>query len=249
MWICPTYQRPERLAELAESWEKHETGTPLMVRIWDQDPRKEDYFKTEWPKGWQLYESPAKGAGEALNEYFRLNPNEQTYGFIGDDIVLRTTQGLELLDATAYPWFLAYPNDTIQRHQVSTHFSLGGEFARTLATIVPPMFKHSYMDVGLLNIAAPMCLARYCPHVVFQHMHFLRKRYGIKKDASYLEVYPTDKDEPSGPLEEEGRKALQLYEAVYRRLAIERLAERIYKEYERWDKWEGEDAFIHRRAG
>jgi len=247
-WVCPTFQRPERLAELAESWEKHETGTPLMVRVWDQDPRKEDYFKITWPKGWELYESPARGAGEALNEYFRMNPNEQTYGFIGDDVVLRTPQGLELLDATAYPWFLAYPNDTIQRHMMCTHFSLGGEFARTIATIVPPMFKHTYMDVGLWHVAAPMNLTRYCPHVVFQHMHFLRKRYGIERDATYQEVYPQG-DAPSGPLEDQGQAALKLFEAVYQKKAVERIAERIYREYECWDKWEGDDVLIHRRAG
>ena len=32
-WICPTFQRPERLAELAISWDRHQHGKELFVRL------------------------------------------------------------------------------------------------------------------------------------------------------------------------------------------------------------------------
>jgi len=78
MWICPTFQRPERLKELADSWEKHAPGKKLLVRIWAHDPKVTEYHSIEWPDSWNLYMSYAKGAGEALNEAFGMNhdPNK-----------------------------------------------------------------------------------------------------------------------------------------------------------------------------
>jgi len=248
-WICPTFQRPERLAELAASWERCEPGKELHVRIWDKDPRRADYFACDWPEGWKLYRSSAKGAGEALNEFYRLHPNEDSYGFIGDDIVLRTPGGLAILEETAKPWFVAYPDDVLQRHRIPTHFCMGGRLASTLTYIVPPMFKHNYMDAGLQNVVAPLNLLRYCPQVIFQHKHFLVKEYGIEKDDTYGIVYPTDETTPHGPNEDEGKAALKMFEGAFHQRQVQRLYEALAKEYELWHEWEEEDVVVHCSTG
>ena len=209
MWLCPTYQRPERLQDLAESWVKYESGR-LMVRVYEHDPRKEDYFKIQWPEGWLLYESPEKGAGEALNGLYIKYPDEKTYGFIGDDVVLKTPLGL--LEETAFPWYVAFPNDTIQGHRMPTHFCVGHKLAKVMGGIVPPMFKHNYMDIGLANIAAPFSLLRYCPEVVFQHNHFINNKAPL--DDTYHEVY-ADGCIASGEMEDYGKRALRAFQNGY----------------------------------
>lgn len=244
-FLCPTFQRPERLAELALSWEEHEPGTKLYVRIWEHDPCREEYLSIQWPESWELYVSPAKGAGEALNEFFRLHPNEESYGFIGDDVVLRTTGGVGELERTAGEWFIAYPNDCVQRFLIPTHFCIGGELARTIDCVVPPMFKHNYIDVGLKELGERMNLLRWCPHVIFQHKHFLVKAYGIPKDATYQAVYPTDADHPHGEYEEQGAAAMEVFENLWLPKAGRRLMEKLLNTYELWGEWEGEDVALH----
>lgn len=176
VWFCPTFERPKRLQELAEAWEKTAQGEPLFVRVWNQDKFKKEYFSMDWPRTWTLYESPAQWCGEALQEFFRLHPDEQQYGFIGDDVIPCTDNWPEILSVAAGDWYLAYPNDTIQRHGLATHFLLGGELLRTLGWWVPEGFKHHYLDQVLQNIAVNAGLARFCPEVTFYHKHQLKGR-------------------------------------------------------------------------
>ncbi|MGW8177715.1 MAG: hypothetical protein ACWGQW_02805 [bacterium] len=248
-WICPTMGRPERLAELAASWDRNQPGKELHVRVWEGDRKRADYASIKWPDNWNLYTSSKRGAGEALNEIFKKNPHEDFYGFIADDIVLRTPGGLEILEETAKPWFVSYPNDVLQKHRLCTHFCVGGELAREMQGVVPPMFKHTYMDVGLLNIAHYFCLLRYCPQVIFQHKHFLVKGYGIEKDATYKMVYPGKGELASGELEDEGLKAMEEFRAGYFPETINRINARFFELFEDWERWEEEDAALYRSAG
>lgn len=239
-WICPTFQRPERLAELALSWEKCEPGKKLWVRVWEDDPRKDDYFKYEWPEGWVLYESAAEWAGEALNQYFDMQPNEPYYGFIGDDIVLRTPLGMSELEDEAGEWCIAYPNDMLQRHRLCTHFCIGGEFARTLGYIVPRTFAHHNIDLALMNIGRETGLIRYCPRVIFQHKHFLARR-DVERDATYRKVWG------DVPLEEISKRNELFDSKVWTAWAHGEFSRDVGKlrrkmlEYEKPEEWEAED--------
>lgn len=192
MWFCPTYQRPERLRELADSWVKYEPETPLTIRLWEKDPRLADYQAQTWPENWTFYISDTKYFSAALNEFFARHPDESVYGFIADDIVLTGSGGLEYLAAMANPFFIAYPNDTLTRHFLPTHWCIGGELARTLGWIAPPFLRHLYTDNVLKMLGQSCGLLRYAPHVVFYHKHFISNR--SKFDAAYSEMY-SDKGE------------------------------------------------------
>ncbi len=183
-WFCPTFQRPERLRNLADSWEKCEPTTPLYVRVWENDPRKEDYFSQEWPETWHLYEGKAEWCGEAMNEFLERYPDETRYGFIGDDIVLRTEGGLGILDKFAGNMGVAFPNDGLQRHELCTHFSCGGRFIRALGFWAHPNFPHHYLDGVIYALADGIKMLRYCPDVRFEHQHPLVQE-GVEMDATY----------------------------------------------------------------
>lgn len=246
MWICPTFQRPQRLAELAISWEKHAKGKELYVRVWESDPFKEEYLSTEWPEGWHLYTSSAEWCGEAIREFYTLNPNESCYGFIGDDIVLRTPDAIERLEQAAGDWYLAYPNDTIQRHRISTHFCIGGKLANTLGWIVPNTFRHNYMDVPIYYLAINTGLLRYCPDIIFHHKHFIRDR--AEKDATYERIYPNGATSPTGPIEDEGKRAWDEYYAGPLRKDVKKVMGALKQEFEDEAAWNEEDLEMYNAA-
>jgi hypothetical protein len=183
MWFCPTFQRPARLRALAESWEVCEPGKGLLVRVWSHDPFKDEYFAMRWPKTWVLYESEEETCVDAVNEFFHSHQGQQNFGFIGDDVVLRTYRGLEKLEEAAGSKYIAYPNDLIQRNRLCTHFCMGGDIARTLEHIFPPRFKHGYCDVALFNLGINTGILRYQSNVIFDHQH------PVVKKAEWDETY------------------------------------------------------------
>lgn len=239
-WICPTFQRPHRLAELAASWERHEKGKPLWVRVWEKDPFKQEYFNTSWPEGWTLYESSTEWCGEALQEFWRMMPNEPFYGFIGDDCLLRTPRGLEILEQEAGDWFVAWPNDTIQRWRLSTHFCVGGKLTNTLGWWVPPQFRHHFLDMPIYHLAINTGLGRYCPQVIFEHRHFLTRRPELKDDT-YRKVYPGEGEVPAGNGYEEASKVWDHYAEHLLRGDINRVLQRVHTEFEDLQAWRDED--------
>lgn len=191
MWFCPTYKRPEGLLELADTWEKYQPGKKLIVRVWEDDPRGPDYAKTEWPESWEFYTSGAENFSPALNEFFQKYPDEPNYGFIADDIRLTTEGGLEYLESLAEPFFIAYPNDTIQRSRLATHWCIGGDLVRMMGWFSPPFLTHGYTDQVWQLLGQGAGLLRYAPHVVFYHKHFLADR--AKYDEGYAKIYGPDK--------------------------------------------------------
>ena len=208
MWFCPTYQRPEGLQRLADSWVKYAKDTPLVVRIYEEDAKRKEYEGLNLPESWQIYVSNTKHFSEAMNEFFARNPDEETYGFVADDIELTSEGGLEHLEALATPFFIAYPNDTIQRERLPTHWCVGGDLVRALNWFAPPFLKHNYTD-NVWKLLGQNCgLLRYAPNVVFYHHHFIKNRAEL--NGGYDVTYDENKH-MVGPLVERDAKAFQQY--------------------------------------
>lgn len=233
MWVCPAFQRPERLAELALSWERCEPGRELYVRVWKDDPRKEEYFSYEWPTGWQLYESPAEWCGEALQEFYHLNPKAETYGFIGEDVVLRTPGGLGRLEAMAEPWYIAYPNDLLRRNRASAHICMGGKLATKLGWFSHPSFKHNYLDIVWYNVGLNTGTLRYMPDVIFDHQHPYREV--VEMDDVYLKGMNT---------ETEGLGQWMAYRDQQLAKDVVKVVAAIHREYEDNEEWEFQDGLV-----
>lgn len=238
-WFCPTLFRPHRLAALAKTWERCQPRTPLHVRVWKDDPYKVQYFAYKWPKTWRLYESPALYVREAMNEFvFEKCPGGDTYGFIADDILLRTPGGLEHLDALAEPCYHAYPNDCMQRAKLATHFSTGGELVRELGWWGYPGVKHS-IDIPLMSIAKSLGLLRYAPFVIFQHMHHLM--YPELKDKAYEMLYADGAKQPNTDLYKEDELALAEYNKTQYPEDVKRIFRWLFTLSEDHEEWEAQD--------
>lgn len=186
MFMCPAYKRPHRLFELAQSWEQMCPETPLHVRIWKDDPKRGVYENIEWPRSWELYLSDKESAGAAIQE-FADNHVGEPIGFIGEDVVLRSFEPIRALEEAADLWFLAYPNDTIQRNGLATHFCAGPKFIEWIGgRLAPGRFPHHYLDMRLTVLAMATGLTRYCPNVIFYHKHPFAQR--CEMDEVYLET-------------------------------------------------------------
>jgi hypothetical protein len=207
--------------------------------VWSEDPYKVQYFTQKWPKTWRLYESPALYVREAMNEFvFERCPGASTYGFIADDILLRTPGGLEHLDALAEPCYHAYPNDTMQRAKLATHFSTGGEFVRELGWWGYPGVKHS-IDVPLMALAKSLGLLRYAPFVIFQHKHHLL--YEGLKDKAYEMLYEGDTDQPNTQLFKDDEVALAEYNAGQYLKDLKRMFLWLFTLSEDKEDWDAQD--------
>lgn len=229
-WFCPTFQRPHRLAELAASWEFCQKDTPLFVRVWENDPCYDQYFSVDWPASWELYSSPAEWWGDAMREFFTMRPNEKFYGFIGDDVVLRTVGGLDKLEALAEDWFVAYPNDLRHRDRLCPHYAMGGKLANKLGWIAPPGFRHGYADVALFNLALNTGLLRYVPDVIFEHRH---PHFGnAENDAVYAKAESITK---------EGEKRWDYFQQVHLPKLVMQVRVALRSEFELDYTWDYQD--------
>lgn len=238
MWICPTLGRPERLQELAKSWNRMQPDTKLIVRLWDGDVRLEAYSKLKWPATWHFYTSSKKYLGPTLNEFFEAYKEEETYGFIADDVVLRTPSGLEHLEAMAAPFYIAYPNDCLQRYRLCTHFCIGGELVRELGWFALPDMLHM-VDMPWYNIGRNTGLIRYCAQVIFQHKHFLTGT--VEKDDTYSVTYRGNVNRPNSQLYLQDHGNLKKW--LEKGLALDAIkALRVATVMsEDWDEWEAQD--------
>jgi len=238
-WLCPTFQRPERLAELAVSWVRHAPGKKLFVRVWKDDPRRDDYLKCEWPEEWELFEGDYQGAGASLQQLWRMMPDEKSYGFIGDDIVLRTPGAIDMLEQEAGDWYVAYPNDTLQRNRLPTHFCVGGKLTNVLGWLVPNGIQHGYMDLPLLNVGLNTGLLRYCPHIIFQHKHFLLGE--SERDATYSIMYQEDGELQTTPWVTDDKARLDHYYEKHISNDITKVLRALIREFEDQNQWATED--------
>lgn len=236
MWICPTFSRPKRLKELARSWERCQPQSRLFVRLWREDPAYLEYKTMNWPKLWKFYDSDAKGCGEALNEFYQLHPEEAFYGFIADDIVLRTKGGLEHLQALASPFFIAYPNDTIQRHRLCTHFCIGGDLVREMGWFAYPAFHHGQIDMVWHHLGLLTGLLRYAPQVIFQHKHMLTRLvdYDETYAASYGSRGSTSPDTVLAMADEE--RFMKFRQEELPKL-VGQIQAQLFASCEDWDNW------------
>jgi hypothetical protein len=180
--------------------------------LWKDDPKKKEYYAYRWPKSWHFYESHIKLLAPSMNEFVQEHrPDAESYGFIADDVVLRTPGGLELLNALADPCYIAYPNDTIQRHVMATHFCVGGELVRLLGWWAHPEVSHS-VDVPLTVLGRLTGLLRYAPFVIFDHQHFVTGK--APQDATYGATYEQGANQPGTQMYKGDIAALDAYMAI-----------------------------------
>ncbi len=90
MWLIPSLNRPHLLKNFFDGYKKTEGSTPGMVLVDKTDPKKDDYLKLEYPKGWTLVLTNGVTMGDKVREVWHQIKDLDWVGLLNDDHIPRT---------------------------------------------------------------------------------------------------------------------------------------------------------------
>ena len=147
---------------------------PGRVLIDDDD---NSYEGMKLPEGWQFSVGPRESSGARLNRAYRLYPEEQFYGQIGDDYICRPV-GWDTALAESCGWNkISWGNDGRWGEKLCTSFFVGGELVRMFDWFAHPMLEHLYVDSVWWMIAKAAKLGRYRADVETMHVNVKDQTY------------------------------------------------------------------------
>ena len=170
-WLLPSLRRPGNVARIARSYVDTEATGRVILRLHKGDPTLPEYEKLDLPETWDVHVGPECAAAGAMRWAFDRWPNEDFYGFLGDDIILQTPGWDLSLSNGAGRWGNAYPDDGIQGRNLATHPTVGGDLVRALGWWALPGVIHCFVDTALMYVAQRIGTLRYYPGVKFDHLH------------------------------------------------------------------------------
>ncbi len=150
MYILTSMGRPERIRAVVHSYDWG--AEPVMLTLYEKDPRLDEYLAQEWPDTWHTEIVPMRGNGPTYNEMLRRYPNERCYGFLADDAVLDVQGMLRILAESAGQWNVAYANDKHHGETIPTMPCLGGELVRAIGYLSPECLVHWGIDCAWYEI-------------------------------------------------------------------------------------------------
>lgn len=189
VWILPTFNRPKQCAAVLNKLKSTSCSTPGIIFV---NGNKKDYerefFNYEMlPQGWRvIYNSENIGAIGALNKIFELYPNEDFYGFIGDDEFVEGENWDTKLIGAAGKWNFSHGLDNIhQGKRAQGYLCLGGDLVRAVGFIALRETWHWYGldDMWETLEKTGICKNILVPEVKVVHRHPMD---GVtKNDACY----------------------------------------------------------------
>lgn len=191
LWLVPSYNRPQRLAKLLASIQKHGVKTKGLVLLSADDTH--DYAGVAVPEGWGVVklQVEAEGRNAVLNQYFRDFPNMAWYGLLEDDQVVETNGWDEKLVAACPPHGFATANDKwLSPQRARGAKVLGGDLVRIMGGFAPEGTKHAFLHEMHEDIAANFKCWEHLPDVVVAEEHPNNRKAPIdvvyQRSASWL---------------------------------------------------------------
>ena len=166
MLVIPSRGRPESLQRFFER--SNVTVRGVVVLDSDDD---HNYQDVDLPLNWEwLTVKPMKGFSAKANLAYKEFPDEQWYGFCGDDCVGRTEDWDLILSSFATNGYIAWGNDLLNSR--CTQPFIPGSFVRELGWLCHPALKHLYVDTVWEDIAGSLSVGIYFPDIIQEHFHF-----------------------------------------------------------------------------
>jgi len=188
MWFIPTRNRPEAMKAFIQAVRESGDNPDIAVMI-DGDP-----YDIEWPDEWHIHVSSEHlELQRALNELFKLYPNEKTYGFMVDHTRPRIPGWSKQLEEAAGDWNIALCDDLHNRinprnglKRITSATCFGGELIRSLGYIWPDFCVHLYGDDALEEIGHELGIVKN----VDVKVHDLQLGEGdTKPDGNHQRMY------------------------------------------------------------
>jgi hypothetical protein len=186
MWLIPTRNRPKQMQELILAMQKSGCVPDAAVMM------DGDKYDIEFPEHWHVYQSIEHlELSGALNELFRLHPDEKTYGFICDHGRPVSADWAYELEKAAGDWRIAICNSD-RLHPVTNKLRLteatcfGGELVRTTGWVWPDFVTHLYGDDVWEDIAHDLGLMVHCKHVHVDMLLFSKGEFPIDENHNRM---------------------------------------------------------------
>lgn len=182
MWLLTSRGRPDRLRAVADGYFWGSESRVHLV-LWEGDPRLHEYIHQQWPASWRIDTVPMEGNGPTYNEMLRRHPAEKCYGFLADDALLGVQGMLHDMERAAGAWDIAYSNDQHHGPDLPTMPCIGGDLARAVGYLAPPMLMHWAIDNVWGEIGRKLDCLRYMERLTYTHNNPV---WGTAKDdATY----------------------------------------------------------------
>jgi len=162
------------------------TGEVPEVAVMNDGPR----YDIDWPKHWHIHESYGHlEMQRALNQLYRLHPDEKCYGLLTDQSRPQTPEWASKLEAAAGDGLIAICNTTKNRMNPRTGLRrvtticAGGKLVRSIGWVWLPDVVHLYGDDAWEDIGYALNIIRYLPEVVI--LALLKRDGEVELDANH----------------------------------------------------------------
>ena len=175
--VVPSRGRPENAERLAQAFKDTNTEADLYVIIDNDDPKWNEYAKSENYKKLPA-DNKTGGCAKSLNTgaVYLLDitkfPLYDYFVFMGDDHIPRT-QGWDkaFIQALGQNTGLVYGDDLLQGANLPTAFGMSRDLVNELRGMTFPGCVHLFFDNFVKQLGLDLEYLKYLPDVIIEHLH------------------------------------------------------------------------------
>jgi glycosyltransferase involved in cell wall biosynthesis len=175
--VVPSRGRPENAERLAQAFKDTNTEADLYVIIDNDDPKWNEYAKSENYKKLPA-DNKTGGCAKSLNTgaVYLLDitkfPLYDYFVFMGDDHIPRT-QGWDkaFIQALGQSTGIVYGDDLLQGANLPTAFGMSRDLVNELRGMTFPGCVHLFFDNFVKQLGLDLEYLKYLPDVIIEHLH------------------------------------------------------------------------------
>ena len=190
--VVPSRGRPENAERLAQAFKDTNTEADLYVIIDNDDPKWNEYAKSENYKKLPA-DNKTGGCAKSLNTgaVYLLDitkfPLYDYFVFMGDDHIPRT-QGWDkaFIQALGQNTGIVYGDDLLQGANLPTAFGMSRDLVNELRGMTFPGCVHLFFDNFVKQLGLDLEYLKYLPDVIIEHLHPIAGK--AEMDEGYARV-------------------------------------------------------------
>jgi len=175
--VVPSRGRPENAERLAQAFKDTNTEADLYVIIDNDDPKWNEYAKSENYKKLPA-DNKTGGCAKSLNTgaVYLLDitkfPLYDYFVFMGDDHIPRTENwDKAFIQALGQNTGIVYGDDLLQGANLPTAFGMSRDLVNELRGMTFPGCVHLFFDNFVKQLGLDLEYLKYLPDVIIEHLH------------------------------------------------------------------------------
>jgi len=175
--VVPSRGRPENAERLAQAFKDTNTEADLYVIIDNDDPKWDEYAKSENYKKLPA-DNKTGGCAKSLNTGavhlldITKYPLYDYFVFMGDDHLPRTPGwDKAFIQALGHNTGIVYGDDLLQGANLPTAYGMSRDLVNELRGMTFPGCIHLFFDNFVKQLGLDLEYLKYLPDVIIEHMH------------------------------------------------------------------------------